>query len=224
MFASLRKAFRQAVENFQSEVNRDRIPDAADRLLRAMRAELIELQRQSEELERELEAVQEGARREHEATKTCLRREEMARKIDDKETASVARGFAGKHLQRQGILFEKSVVLTRELHERRENLEEMKDQFQEALLRRESLGATAGRTHTSDHIRQTDDLFQEMDSVAERIKDLETHTQAPQDIDETLGDGSSPAGDALPEHELDARLEALKKRVWELPHPFDDEQ
>ena len=101
MFASLRKAFRQAVENFQSEVNRDRIPDAADQLLRAMRTELIELQRQSKELEKELEAVQEGARREHEATKTCLRREEMAREIDDKKTASVARNFARKHLQRQ---------------------------------------------------------------------------------------------------------------------------
>ena len=213
MFASLRKAFRQAVENFQSEVNRDRIPDAADRLLRAMRAELIELQRQSKELERELEAVQERARREHEATKTCLRREEMAREIDDKKTASVARDFAGKHLQRQEILSEKSVVLTRELHERRENLEEMKDQFQEALLRRESLRATEGRTHTRGHTRQTDDLFQEMDCIAERIKDLETHTQAAQDIDETLGDGFFSAGDVLPEHELDARLEALKKRM-----------
>jgi hypothetical protein len=187
-----------------------------------MRDELIELQRHSKELERELQAVQQGARREHEATKTCLRREDMARKINDTDTASVARDFAGKHLQRQDILFEKSVVLKRELHERLINLEEMKDQFQKALLRRESLGATARQTHKSDHPRQTDDLLQEMDSVDERIKDLRTRTRAPHDIDETFGDGSSPVGDALPKHKLDARLEALKKRVLEMPDPFDD--
>ena len=213
MFESLREAFRQALENFQSEVNRDRVPEATERLLRAMRAELIELQRQSKELESELEAVREEARREHEATKTCLRREEMARNIDDEQTASVAREFAGKHLQRQEILSEKSVVLARELDERRENLAEMKGQFQEALLRRESLGATAGRTDTRDRIRQADDLFEEMDRVAEKTEDLEAHAQAAQDIGETLGDGPSPAKDALPDNDLDARLEALKKRM-----------
>ena len=213
MFESLRDAFRQALENFQSEVSRDRVLEAAERLLRAMRAELIELQRQSRELESELEAAREEARREREATKTCLRREEMARKINDEQTASVAREFAGKHLQRHEILSEKSVVLARELDERRENLAEMKGQFQEALLRRESLGATAGRTDTRDPIRQADDLFEEMDRVAEKIEDLEAHAQAVQDVGETLDDGLSSAKDALPENELEARLEALRKRM-----------
>ncbi len=213
MFESLREAFRQALENFNSEVKRDRVPEAADRLLRAMKSELVELQKQSMELESDLEAVREEEAKEHEAAKTCLRREDLARKIGDEETASLAREFAGRHLQRHEILAEKATVLTRELEERRANLEEMKGQFQEAQLRRESLAATAGRADTRDQIRRADDLFEEMDRFADRIRDLEANAQAAKDIGETLGASSPPSRDTPDEDDLEARLEALKRRM-----------
>lgn len=207
MFESLREAFSRALENFQSELNRDRIPDAADRLLRAMKAELIELQKQAAELEAELSAVAEEAANERRAAETCLRREEMAAKIGDQDTASVAREFAGKHLQRHEILSDKSSVLSRELEERRGNLEELVRQFKEARLRRESLSATHGLSGARDAMQEAGDLFEEMDRMAERVSDTAAQAEAARSLDL----------DARPSHaessDLDARLDALKKRM-----------
>jgi phage shock protein A len=211
MLESLREAFRQAIENFQSEMNRDRIPEAADRLLRAMQHELVDLKRQTEELAEELERTREEAGREQEAAKTCARREEMARKIEDGETASVANEYALKHLRRHEILSQKVEVLSVELDDRRRNLDEMTVQFREARLRRESLSATVGRADTRETMRRADELFHEMDRMADRIRDLESRGAAGEEIDEMLGE--KPSGERAPEPDLDARLEALKRRM-----------
>jgi hypothetical protein len=207
MFESLREAFSQALENFRSELNRDRISDAADRLLRAMKAELIELQKQSAELEVELSAVAEDAANERRAAETCLRREELAAKIGDQDTASVAREFAGRHLQRHEILSDKSSVLSRELDERRGNLEELVRQFKEARLRRESLSATLGLAGARDGMREAGDLFEEMDRMAERVNDLDAQAEAARSLDLDAQPGHSESLD------LDARLDALKQRM-----------
>ncbi len=215
MFESLREAFRQALENFNSELNRDRIPEAADRLLRAMKAELVELQRQSDEIQKDLDVAHTEARREQDAARTCLRREAMALKIGDQETASLAHEYAGKHLRRHEILTEKTEVLARELEERRRNLEEMTSQFREARIRRESLAATAGRSETRDQIRDAQDLFDEMDRMARRIQDLEAGAGAAQELDEALGRQAAGDTDEWGEEDLEARLEALKRRMGE---------
>ena len=215
MLESLRDAFRQALKNFHSELNRNRVPEAADRLLRAMKDELVELRRRTKELQSELEAVREEARHEQEATKTCLRREEMARKIGDEETASVARDFAEKHLRRHEILSEKAEVLGEELADRDKNLDEMMLQFREARLRCETLAARTGLTDSRESIRKTDDLFEEMDRFAERIEDLEAHAEAARDLGETFDPGSSSRRNGLRKDDLDARLEALKRRLNE---------
>lgn len=207
MFESLREAFSRALENFQSELNRDRIPDAADRLLRAMKAELVELQKQSAELEMELSAVAEEAASERRAAETCLRREEMAAKIGDQDTASVAREFAGKHLQRHEILSDKSSVLSRELEERRGNLEELVRQFKEARLRRESLSAVQGLAGARDAMQEAGDLFEEMDRMAERVSDTDAQAEAARSLDLDAQPGHTESLD------LDARLDALKQRM-----------
>lgn len=213
MLESLREALRQAIENFQSEVNRDRIPEAADRLLRAMQSELIDLKREAERLEEEIERTREEAGREEEAAKTCARREEMAQKIGDGETASVANEFALKHLRRHEILSQKVEVLTVELQDRRRGLDEMTVQFREARLRRESLAATAGRTDTRETMRRADELFHEMDRMADRIRDLESRGAASEEIDEMFAE--EPSGEQPMEPDLDARLEALKRKMNE---------
>jgi hypothetical protein len=207
MFESLREAFSQALDNFQSELHRDRIPDAADRLLRAMQAELIELQKQSIELEIELSAVAEEAATERRAAETCLRRQEMAAQISDQDTASVAREFAGRHLQRHEILSDKSSVLSRELEERRGNLKELVRQFKEARLRRESLSANPRPAEASDRIQDDGDLFEKMDCMAERISDLGAQAEAARSLNL---DAQSHDTKRL---DLDARLDALKRRM-----------
>src|SRR5690606_28629127 len=104
MFEDLRKAWREAVENFRRELDSDdadvgggprisamrRDLDTADRELRRLRAELSRAKRRLEEEQKELEV--------------CRRRESLARGIGDEETAEIARRFAEKHAERAAVL------------------------------------------------------------------------------------------------------------------------
>jgi hypothetical protein len=115
MFESLRQAFREAVENFHTELNRDALPEATDRLLAAMSTEVVDAHRRLDELRAEIGEVRNEAKREEEMARTCVRREEMARGIGDSETQEVARQFALRHLRRKEVLDEKAEVLEREV-------------------------------------------------------------------------------------------------------------
>lgn len=213
MIDSLRDAFRQAVENFRSELNRDRVPEAADRLLRAMHSELVEFERQSLALEDDLVRTREEAAEEKRAAETCLRREEMAKEIGDEETAGVAREFAAKHLHRHDILRDKAAVLTRQLEDHQAALGEMKDQFGRARTQRESLSSTAGRTDARESMRDADRLFDEMDRIAEGLRDFDAQAEAARELDEALGDAPPGPPPGPSDAELEARLEALKRRM-----------
>lgn len=211
MLSSLGDAFKQAYANFLEELNRDRVPEAADRLLRAMKDELVDLEADTRELERELAEVREEAEAEDQSARTCVRREELALDIEDEETAAVAREYAKRHLRRHEILVEKASVLEREIRQRRAELEELTSRFREARERRASLQATQGRADTRDQLREADDLFAEMDRMAEKIGDMERAGEAAAELDEALGTDAPPRGpDPV---DLDARLEALKRRM-----------
>lgn len=213
MIDSLRDAFRQAVENFKSELNRDRVPEAADRLLRAMHSELIEFERQAGALEDDLARTREEAASEKNAAETCVRREEMAKKIGDAETASLAREFASKHLHRHDILRDKAAVLERQLEDHRAALGDMKNQFSRARTQRESLSSTAGRTDARESMREADRLFEEMDRIAEGLRDFDARGEAARELDEALGDAPPNPPPGPSDAELEARLEALKRRM-----------
>jgi hypothetical protein len=86
MFENLRDAFRDAVDNFNKELGRDDIPDEGQ----------IK------------KAIQLSEMEEKEAT-TCRRREDMARRIDDEETAKVAAEYAEKHEKRREIQARKAL-------------------------------------------------------------------------------------------------------------------
>jgi phage shock protein A len=213
MFESLRQAFREAVDNFRTELNRDRVPEAADRLLKAMEQELISARTALSRLEDEVAAVEAQARAEEEEARTCLRRETMALKIDDEETAKVARDFAAKHLRRKDLLQEKASVLKRELADRKAEAAEMMEQLGAARVHRESLLATAGRTGARDQLQQAEDLFEEMDRMAERIQDMESRVDATGEVDDLLDPAGSRRSPPPPADDVDARLEELKRRM-----------
>jgi phage shock protein A len=213
MFESLRQAFREAVDNFRTELNRDRVPEAADRLLKAMEQELISARSTLSRLEEEVAAVEAQARTEEEAARTCLRRETMALKIDDQETAKVAREFAAKHLRRKDLLQEKASVLSRELADRKAEATEMMDQLKSARVHRESLVATAGRAGARDQLQQAEDLFEEMDRMAERIQDMESRVDATGEVDDLLDPAGSRWSTPPPADDVDARLEELKRKM-----------
>ena len=103
MFDNLRHAFREAVDNFNKELNRDDVPDVVDGLLTQMHEEVTDAKAQVFTLEEQIKkAIQLSDMEEKEAS-TCRRREEMARKIGDEETATVAAEFAEKHEKRREI-------------------------------------------------------------------------------------------------------------------------
>lgn len=216
MFESLREAFREAVDNFRTELNRDDVPEAADRLLRAMGDEVVRARTVLKKLESDLERVREEAKREEADARTCLRREEMARRIEDDETADVARRYAARHVRRKDLLDEKASILSRELEDRRREVEEMLERLKEARVQKEALAASAGRTDAHRRLRDTDDLFEAMDRMAERIEDFEGRAAAARELDELDLDGmrgprSAPSGS----DDVDARLAELKRRMRE---------
>lgn len=213
MFESLRQSFREAVDNFKTELNRDRVPEAADRLLRAMEQELIGARAALSRLEEELASVKKEGKREEAEARTCLRRETMAREIGDDETADVARDFAAKHLRRKDLLEEKASVLARELADRKAEVAEMTDQLKSARVHRESLIASAGRSGAREAFQEAEDLFHEMDRMAERIQDLESRVDAGAEVDRVLDPDADVGAASVPHDDVDARLEELKRRM-----------
>ena len=218
MFESLRDAFRQAAENFRAELQRDRTPEAIDRLLLTLRDELAALTQASRELTLELERVEARAGEERREIETCLRRARMAEDIGDAETAAVAREFAGKHRLRREHLLGKADALERELGERRAMIEEVTEMHAAVRNRRESIVAAVGRARSRGRMRQARTLFDEMDRIAGKIERLDAAGGDGFRPGETAdpGSGGEPAfgaGPGSPADEAEARLDELKRRL-----------
>jgi len=213
MFENLREAFREAVENFRTELNRDQVPEAADRLLKAMEGELVQARAELNRLAGEAEETRKKAEGEENEARTCLRREELARRIGDTETAELAHSYAQRHLQRKDVLDQKASVLEREVEVQRREVEEMTQRLEEARLQRDSLTASAGRTSARESLGAADDLFRDLDRMADRIQELEGRADAARELDEMDLDGSGSTGGPPSDEELEARLEVLKRRM-----------
>jgi phage shock protein A len=219
MFEDLRNAFRQAVDNFRDELNRDQVPEAVDRLLRGMMDETASAKANLTSLEAELERTQAQAAAEAREVKTCLRREAMARQIDDDETANLAAEYAARHLRRQEVLDEKAAVLAREVELRTGEVAEMMDKVREARERRDALTAQAGRTGARSALGGADDLFAELDRMAERIGDTQRAGDAASELGQEFGSTDELHVDpyAAPrrptEEDLDDALAELKRRM-----------
>ena len=221
MFEDLRAAFREAIENFNQELNREHVPETVDKLIGGMVNEITETKTSIGELENQIaKAVAEAEKEKGEAL-TCRRREEMALKIGDSETATVAAQFAEKHEEHQSLLEQKVTALKAELAFRHEEVEEMMAKVKEAKAKRESLAATSGRSGARESISDADDLFGELDRMAEKIEGERAQGEAAEAFSEMdLGletsdmhiDVNEPPP---PEPDFDARLEELKRRMGE---------
>ena len=219
MFESLRAAFREAIENFKEELNRDQVPEAVDDLLRGMRVEVTEAKTRLHDLEAGVRRALAEAGREGQEAETCRRREEMAERIGDTETARVAAEFRAKHSRRKEVLETKAAALQQELEVRKGEIEDMVEQLREAQTKRESLAAEAGRSTARNSIRGAEDLFDELDRMAERIGDEKAREDAADDLLDDLDDlgvstdrGSS-ASSTRSGADVDARLAELKRRM-----------
>jgi phage shock protein A len=214
MFDNLRNAFREAVENFNKELARDQVPEAVDSLLAGMRAEVVEAQARVRELEGQITRATAEAEREKSEAAVARRRGKMAEDIGDAETAKVAGEYAAAREERQQVLEQKAAAMKQELAIRTREVEEMLVKVKEAQASRDGLAATAGRTGARESLHAADDLFSELDRMAEKIGNEDARAQAEEEFaDLDLGSDPDFAPPPPPSVDLDARLEELKRRM-----------
>ena len=214
MFENLRSAFREAVSNFKDELGRDEVPEAVDELLKGMQIEVTDSQTHVKSLEAQIKRALQLAELEKKEAATCRRREEMATEIKDEETARIAREYAEKHEQKQSIQEQKALALKKELDVRRAEVAEMMEKLKEAQKQRSALAATAGRTSARESLSEAEDLFSELDRIAEKMSDGHHRQEAYRDLLEEFGpEDIRPEEPPVPD--VDRRLEELKKRMGE---------
>lgn len=212
VFDDLRQAFRQAVENFKEELNRDQVTDTVDGLLRNMGREIVDARAYLGRLEDDARDAVARAEAEEKEAGTCRRREELADRIGDGETARIAREYAEKHERHARILRKKATALSEEIRIRKAEVGEMERRFEKARRQRESLRSKVG----TDRARRTlsdDDLFSELDRIGEEIDDAERYAGAVGEVGEALDDAAASEDRGRSQEELDRRLEELKRRM-----------
>lgn len=215
MFDNLRQAFKEAVDNFKEELNRDEVPRVVDGLLGQMQEEITDTQAHLHTLEAQIKKALQLVELEEKEIATCRRREEMASKIGDEETARVAAEYASKHEKRKAIQAHKALALREEMEMKRGEVQEMMAQYKEAKAKREALAATSGRAEARNSMSAADDLFAELDRVAGEIEGTEHQRMAEEDLLSEFGelDASAASGGLSPEEEAEARLRELKRRM-----------
>lgn len=210
MFENLRRAFTDAVSNFKDEIGRDDVPQAVDELLRGMVSEVTDATAYVKKLEGEIEQADAKILKQRKGAETARRREALAQKIGDEETARVALEFAEKHERILEALEQKAVALRKELRVQEAEVTGMMAQLKTARADRDRLTATAGLSQTRGTLGEADDLFAQMDRMAEKIEGTKSEADAARDLGELdLGSSSGPST-PTPDPDLEEQFEILE--------------
>ena len=213
MFENLRRAFREAVDNLHRELDRDAVPEAVDRLLRGMEREAVEAKAALEASKEQVVKARKRAGEEARNAEVCQRREALAREIGDTDTADVAAKYAEKHAGRSRVLSDKARAIEAEVRLQEAEYAEMLTQVRDARTNRNKLAASAGRTQARESLGGTDDLFGELDRMAERIGDTEAAAAAEEALFGDASEFDEALGASRREEMADARLEELKRQM-----------
>lgn len=170
MFEDWKKAWEQAVSNFQRELAEEDQPgDLPGHRAASMRRDLANAKRALERLQGDLAASRQELAGEEDQIATCERRAAMAQKIEDAETARIATEFAKKHADRAAILRRKVEVLQDELAMRQDELGVMEKQAETEFA--EIRAAEANRVKHDAEFRQLDQQRRERAAEA-RLEEL----------------------------------------------------
>ncbi|HSL70135.1 MAG TPA: hypothetical protein VK864_07815 [Longimicrobiales bacterium] len=129
MFDDWKKAWQQAIENFQRELSDD--ADGAPPQLASMRREVTAARKALDQLQVELERTREQVREEQQQEQVARRRGEMAERIADSETVRIAVEWASRHQERAAILGQKADALAAELRMREQDFRAMEEQYRQ---------------------------------------------------------------------------------------------
>lgn len=181
MFKRLKRALDEALEKIGVT------EDDVDRLLGAMREELIDTKAQVPELERHLAGLEKEREREREKVQDCVRRATQAEEIGDSETMEVAVRFAEQHRARLHVLEQKVEATRSELAMKRREVAEMTEQLKEAMSQRDALAAQARRARTIENTRGSGrDAVDEFDRMADRMSRGVETSDAEEELDREL--------------------------------------
>lgn len=131
MFDDWKKAWQEAVSNFQRELEDEDDP-ATPAQIGAMRRDLQAARRALDGLQLNVNQTQTELAEEEKQEQLCRRRGELAAGIGDEETVRIANQWAERHAQRATILRQKVEVLKAELSMRTDDLRTMEGQLGEA--------------------------------------------------------------------------------------------
>jgi len=209
MFNDLKSAFRQAVDNFNKELNRSNVGGSVDALVREMVDEVAAAKARITELSVDLQRTRSELASEKQHAETCRRRQQLAEAVPDEETANIARDFARRHQERATILEAKAAALRAEIDSREREAAEMIARVQETRARRDALKATAGRTEARKTVTG-DHLFEELRRMEENIEYGDHLAEAA----DAVGDlDSGPSYNTSVPPGVDAKLAELKRQM-----------
>ena len=215
MFDELRQAFREALDNFNKEVRRDQVSETTDTLLIEMKKEIINEEGQIAKLEDQLLKTMSEVAALDENIVTARRRQELARTISDEDTAGLAGDWVSKAKHQRTILLKKAGALQEQVEFRSQAINEMHDRFKEAQLKRETLSATSARTAAYESIADVEELFDDMNRMAQNITDDRTNDPTEEvSGEETFQLGLDELSSKLP-LDVDSALDELKRRMDE---------
>jgi phage shock protein A len=170
MFEDWKKAWEQAVSNFQRELEEEDQPgDVPGHRAASMRRDLANAKRALERLQGDIVSSRQELSREEEEIATCERRAAQAERIGDAETARIATEFARKHTDRAAILRRKVEVLQDEFAMRKDELTVMEQQAETEFA--EIRQAQTDRIKHEAEFRQLDQQRRERDAEA-RLEEL----------------------------------------------------
>jgi hypothetical protein len=179
MFDEWKKAWQQAVDNFERELESSDADFASpNQRANAMRRDLAAARSALGRLEADLVQARKDLAGEEEAEQTARRRSEMAERINDTDTVRIAREFAERHAHRAGILRRKVEVLGDELAMRHEELAAMEQQATvelEQIEARQETDLLEREKHDAD-FRRLERERKERDAEA-RLEELKKRMQ-----------------------------------------------
>lgn len=205
MFEDLRRAFKEAVNNFQQELGRDSVADTVDELLKRMEREAVDAKTSLAEAGEQLQRARARAKAEEKEEAVCRRREAMARKIGDAETADVAAEFAAKHAERKDVMARKAEALEAEMRLQEAEYAGMVAKIKEARANRDTLAARAGRAKARESLDGVSEMLDGLDEMGTSATSAAAGPTAEEFDDEILRRSRDEA--------IDERLEALKRRM-----------
>lgn len=209
----------QALDHLESKID-DVTDDDVDRLIRAMRDELVETKTRIPELETLMKSQLAQADREKSQAEACDRRAAQAAEIADAETQGVAERFAAQHRQRLEVLVMKAETSRHEILQHRDDVEQMTEQLKEAIARRDSIGIQQRRAKAIENKTSRFDSVDAFDRMADKMEGASDVDDAARELDLELDPLSEPpprrdyaVEKELRESRAEDMLEELKRRM-----------